>query len=80
MFILPTMHKLKSYRELAGLTQGQLGKAVGLRQTAVSNYENEPRIPSLQLCRAFVKVINDKGVSCVVDDVFPECPDEVDAA
>ena len=67
------MHQIKQYREKAGLTQKELGLLVGgLRQSAIGNYENEPRNPSIEIGRAIVRALNERGVNCSFDDVFPD--------
>ncbi len=38
--------KLKALREKAGLTQEQLAMQIGLSKSAISQYENQERIPS----------------------------------
>ena len=41
--------KLKSHRKAAGLTGEQLGKAVGVSQSVISQYESGLKTPSLEI-------------------------------
>lgn len=65
------MHYLKSYREQAGLTQQELAKLAGVRQPTLSQYESGG-MPGLNVARRLVKALNECGVTCALDDVFPE--------
>jgi|14_taG_2_1085336.scaffolds.fasta_scaffold01785_14 putative transcriptional regulator len=79
VFKMHSMHQIKQYREKAGLTQDQLGKLIGsFGQSTISNYETRSSIPELPVCRRIVKTLNDNGIKCSLDDVFP--PNESDSA
>ncbi len=41
---------LKEQRELANLTQGELARQTGLTQAAISRWEDDLRIPSIENC------------------------------
>ncbi len=65
------MNRLKEFRQKANLSQDELGKALGgWVQSRICNYERG-RIPSLNDCRQIVRVLNERGVECTIDDVFP---------
>lgn len=65
------MNALKTYREQAGLTQERLAQYIGKTQAAVGHYENGRRLPGLNEGRRIVQVLNDHGVTCSLNDVFP---------
>ena len=69
---MPRNH-LKAFREASGLTQAGLAKACGwgCNQSRICNYETGRSQPTLTNCRAIVVALNDSGVSCSLDDVFP---------
>ena len=64
------MHKLQEFRLLADLSQADVAAAVGVSQAAISQAE-AGSLPRLPVMRAIVKALNDAGVSCTLDDVFP---------
>ena len=68
--------RLRKYRTEAKLSQGELASLVGFSdgQRRISHYETGKRRPDLNDCRALVKALNQVGVVCTLDDVFP--PDE----
>ena len=68
--------RLRKYRTEAKLSQGELAKLVGFSdgQRRISHYETGSRRPNLNDCRALVRVLNQAGVYCTLDDVFP--PDQ----
>ena len=41
---------LKTQRELAGLSQSELAKKTGLSQAAISRWEDDLRIPTIENC------------------------------
>lgn len=67
-------NNIKKFREAAGLTQSELGVAIGLKsskpQTVIYNYE-AGRTPSLHTCRLIVMALNKAGVEATMDSVFP---------
>ncbi|WP_189611262.1 helix-turn-helix transcriptional regulator [Saccharospirillum salsuginis] len=67
------MQRIRYYRELAGLTQWELGKKCGFKstQSRIAQYERGGRIPPLPIARIIVKALNQSGVKCSLDDVFP---------
>ncbi len=67
------MLKLKHYRVRACLTQEELGKKCGFKaaQSRIALYESGERVPPLQVARIIVAALNDAGVTCTLDEVFP---------
>lgn len=55
---------LKAARKAKGLTQEQVGTALGSNKSLISNYENNRRSPGLDLLKKFSKIY---GVRFVVD-------------
>lgn len=49
--------KLKYYRELSHMTQGELGHAVGITRNMVSNYELDRTEPTFDVLCAFADVL-----------------------
>ncbi|SEF44436.1 Helix-turn-helix domain-containing protein [Alcanivorax sp. DSM 26293] len=63
---------LKNYRQKAGLTQLQLAEAAGVSQSQITHHECGRRANiSLGQARAIVRALNDRGVKCSLDSVFP---------
>lgn len=58
------MKKLKEKRIKKGLTQEQLGLAVGLSYRAIYQYETGLREPRLKILRALANVLG-----CKIDDI-----------
>lgn len=65
------MHKLKEYREKAGLSQCRIAKMCGIASTTYRAYEVESQMPGLIVARRIVKALNASKVRCKLDDVFP---------
>ncbi|MGI6536526.1 MAG: helix-turn-helix domain-containing protein [Eggerthellaceae bacterium] len=61
--------RIKRYRKAAGLTQKQLGEAIGLGESAVRNYERDIRTPKKEQLDAMAKAM----------DIAPEALYEIDA-
>lgn len=64
------MNQIRKFRETAKLTQVELAKQVGVSQAAISDAERGA-IPKLGTMRSIVKALNEAGVECSLDDVFP---------
>ena len=62
------MNNIAKERQALGLTQEQLAKLFGWRQSRLSNYENGTRLPE---CRLIVEKLNELGRTCSLDSVFP---------
>ncbi|MGB4967822.1 MAG: helix-turn-helix transcriptional regulator [Candidatus Saccharimonadales bacterium] len=45
------MNAIRSYREKHGLSQTEFGQMVGVRQTAISNYEIGFRTPNIRIAK-----------------------------
>lgn len=66
------MSSLKQFREKAGVTQAALAERVGMTQGAIAHYENGRRTPGLAESRRLMLALNDLGVSCSLDELFPD--------
>ncbi len=64
---------LKVYRKRAKLSQSSLGWLAGFSdgQRRISHYETGKRRPNLNDCRALVHALNEAGIYCTLDEVFP---------
>ncbi|WP_140921044.1 helix-turn-helix transcriptional regulator [Limnobaculum xujianqingii] len=65
------MSCIRELREKANVSQEYLAEKVGLTQGAIGHYELGRRKPSLKNCRLIVSALNELGVACGLDDVFP---------
>ncbi|PKM30214.1 MAG: transcriptional regulator [Gammaproteobacteria bacterium HGW-Gammaproteobacteria-11] len=70
------MNRISEVRRQAGITQTALAASLGWSQGRISNYEANRREPGLAECRAIVAALNEQGVKCTLDDVFP--PEDMD--
>lgn len=71
------MSALKAARKSAGITQTELAELVGMTQAAIGHYETGRRTPGLNECRRIVSALNEKGVVCDIDLVFPAEPEQL---
>lgn len=65
------MNRIAIVREAAGITQADLYKKLGWRQSRLSNYEGGKRPLKLSDARQIVLALNELGVRASFDDVFP---------
>lgn len=65
------MNRISHLRASKNVSQVTLAEALGWSQGRLSNYESGRRIPSLADSRAITAALNDLGVVCSLDDVFP---------
>lgn len=65
------MNKIRQYRELANKSQSELGAAIGVWQTAISNYEGGIRTVDIPTAQKIVKAFNEWGLDITLSDVFP---------
>lgn len=68
------MSSLKHFREKAKVTQAALAERVGMTQGAIAHYENGRRTPGLAESRRLMVALNDLGVNCSLDELFPVTP------
>ncbi|MGN0059043.1 MAG: helix-turn-helix domain-containing protein [Coriobacteriales bacterium] len=66
---MSTGSRIKRYRKAAGLTQKQLGEAIGLGESAVRNYERDIRTPKKDQLDAMAEAM----------DIAPEALYDIDA-
>lgn len=74
------MNRIEHFRKSTKLTQQQAADAAGWRyQSRWSGYERGDRTPDVHDAQIIVRVLNDHGASCTVEEVFPpvaaETPD-----
>lgn len=65
------MNRISEFRKATNLTQAEIAKLINKTQGAFGHYETGLREPSLSTAKRIVKVFNDHGVACSLDDVFP---------
>ncbi len=68
------MSNLKQFREKAQVTQAALAERVGMTQGAIAHYENGRRTPGLAESRQLLAALNELGVGCTLDELFPADP------
>ena len=65
------MNRIQAFREGGGIRQVELASQLGWSQSRLSNYETGHRVPGLDEARAVVRGLNELGVNCSLDEVFP---------
>jgi putative transcriptional regulator len=65
------MNCIKQKRKNKNISQVQLALTIGWHVSTLSNYENGIRKGNITDCRAIVSGLNELGVECGLDDVFP---------
>lgn len=65
------MNHIKRYRTEAGINQESLAEKIGMTQGGLSHFENGARKADLVMARKIVAALNEAGVQCSLDDVFP---------
>jgi putative transcriptional regulator len=66
------MNRIRETREAASIKQVDLYSRLRWPQSRLSNYETGLRTPGLSEARAIVAALNELGVSCDLNDVFPD--------
>lgn len=65
--------RVKELRHAAGITQVQLGEAIGVAQNVVSQWETEVALPRVRQLPDLARALN-----CSIDELFvppePACP------
>ena len=65
------MNRIAELREAAGITQAALHRKLNWKQSRLANYESGVRPLKLEDARRIVKALNQLGVRCTLDKVFP---------
>ncbi|MEE3609366.1 helix-turn-helix transcriptional regulator [Avibacterium paragallinarum] len=65
------MNKISEYRKATNLTQTEFATLLNLTQGALGHYESGRRTPDLDTARRIVRLLNENGATCSLDDVFP---------
>ncbi|CDF97891.1 helix-turn-helix transcriptional regulator [Avibacterium paragallinarum] len=65
------MNKIAAFRKAANLTQADMAKHLNKTQGAIGHYELGIRQPSIETAKQIVQVLNEHGLTCSLDDVFP---------
>ncbi|MDR5020485.1 helix-turn-helix transcriptional regulator [Yersinia rochesterensis] len=65
------MNLIAEKRKEAGVSQAILAQKLGWSQSRIANYETCTRTPSLTDSRLIVSALNDMGLNCTLDVVFP---------
>ena len=65
------MNRIAELREAAGITQAALHRKLNWKQSRLANYESGARPLKLEDARLIVKALNQLGVRCTLDKVFP---------
>ena len=65
------MNRISEFRKAANLTQTELGALLKRSQGAIGHIETVRRQISIDTAKQLIKIFNDRGVACSLDDVFP---------
>ncbi|GHC19299.1 helix-turn-helix transcriptional regulator [Aidingimonas halophila] len=65
------MNRIIELRRKHKIKQKELAACLNWHQARLSNYEHGRREPSLADSRAIVSALNELGVPCTLDEVFP---------
>ncbi|EGT0644515.1 helix-turn-helix domain-containing protein [Citrobacter braakii] len=65
------MNNLKKLRKEAGISQASLADALDVSQGAIAHYEKGIRKLNVESAKKIIEALNDNGVSCAFEDVFP---------
>ncbi|MDC6133684.1 helix-turn-helix transcriptional regulator [Burkholderia gladioli] len=72
------MNSLLQVRKRLSLTQRDLSVALGVGQSAISQYECGACDPSIEVSRKLIEVARNRGVSITLDEIYadPSCSSE----
>lgn len=65
------MQHIRNLRKNAKVSATKLAEQIGVTVSAIYHYETNRRTPDLKQCWEIVKALNELGVICSFDDVFP---------
>ncbi|MGX8939473.1 helix-turn-helix transcriptional regulator [Symbiopectobacterium sp. Eva_TO] len=65
------VNQLRQFRKRVRLTQSELARIMGCTPGAICHYEHGRRNIDIKLAQKIVQVLNSKGVSIGLDDLFP---------
>lgn len=66
------MNSIAEIRKKSDISQDELANKLGWSPQILSHYETGRRTPSLVRSRRIVKALNELGIECDIDIVFPE--------
>jgi DNA-binding XRE family transcriptional regulator len=61
---------IKEIRERIGLSQEEFGKAIGVGQAAISQYENGERTPNLKTAKNLIGFAAQHGIVITLDYIY----------
>jgi transcriptional regulator with XRE-family HTH domain len=62
--------KLIKIRNLLNMTQAELGDAINLTQSAISNYDNGHRKLPIEVAQQIIKLAKLRGIRLLLEDFF----------
>jgi putative transcriptional regulator len=65
------MNRIRAIREQVGISQTDLYRRLGWKQSRLANYEAGNRMPGLSEAREIVAALNWLSAACTLEDVFP---------
>jgi transcriptional regulator with XRE-family HTH domain len=68
---MKTITALTSIRKKLGLSQTELGRSIGKRASAISNYETKRRHLPLDDAYKIIDIARQKGISISLEDLYP---------
>lgn len=66
------MHGVQQIRQRLGMTQAELAAAVGVTQSAVSQYERGDSQITPNVARRLIELAREHGVKATFDDIYRE--------
>jgi putative transcriptional regulator len=66
------MNRIRAIREQLGISQTDLYRKLGWKQSRLANYEAGKRMPGLSEAREIVAALNSLSAACTLEDVFPD--------
>lgn len=73
------MNQIRQIREGTGISQVELYRLLGWKQSRIANYEAGLRTPSLRHAREIVSALTKLGAICTLESAFPDSPAASDA-
>ena len=61
---------IKQVREKFGMTKKQFADAVGVKRSAIWNYENGIRQPRPNIAKNIIKFVNSRGFKKTLEDIY----------
>ena len=64
------MNKVRGFRTMVGMTQGEMAKELGVSINTYRTYEDNPEKMSVEIANKFIAVVNRTDSSVTMNDIF----------